>query len=75
MQMPIMDGLEATRRIRSIEHEEGRPHTRIVAMTANASEDAAASCFEAGMDDHVVKPFDADDLFARLEAVELRRAS
>jgi signal transduction histidine kinase/CheY-like chemotaxis protein len=54
-QMPIMDGYEATRRIRSKEAELG-VRIPIVAMTANASESDRGSCLEVGMDDYVVKP-------------------
>jgi len=55
MQMPVMDGLETTREIRSREQASGR-HMPIVAMTANAFEEDRRKCFEAGMDGYVVKP-------------------
>ena len=55
MQMPVMGGLEATRLIRSAEPTGHR--TPIVAMTANAMEADRQACLEAGMDDHVAKPF------------------
>jgi CheY-like chemotaxis protein len=55
MQMPIMDGLEATRAIRETESGTGG-HVAIVAMTANAFEEDRQSCFEAGMDGYVAKP-------------------
>ncbi|MFW6133041.1 MAG: response regulator, partial [Planctomycetota bacterium] len=54
MQMPQIDGLEATRRIRAAEAE-GR-HVPILAMTANAMPDAADACRDAGMDGYVAKP-------------------
>ncbi len=54
MQMPIMDGIEATRRIRA--KEQGTTRTPIVAMTANAMASDRALCFEAGMDEHLPKP-------------------
>ena len=61
MQMPNIDGLDATRRIREIpEHV----HTPIIAMTANAFVEDKARCMSAGMDDFLTKPFDPDDLFA-----------
>ena len=59
VQMPGMDGLEATRRIRR--HESGA-HTIIVAMTANASTADRKDCIEAGMDAHIGKPFDIDEV-------------
>jgi signal transduction histidine kinase/ActR/RegA family two-component response regulator/HAMP domain-containing protein len=62
MQMPNMDGLEATERIRARERETGRPRTPIVAMTANAQEVDRQRCLAAGMDDFIAKPFRADEL-------------
>jgi CheY-like chemotaxis protein len=55
MQMPVMDGLETTREIRSREQASGR-HIPIVAMTANAFEEDRRKCFEARMDGYGVKP-------------------
>jgi CheY-like chemotaxis protein len=57
MLMPVMGGLEATRRIRASEPA-GR-HTPIIAMTANAMEADRLACLDAGMDAHVAKPFNA----------------
>ncbi len=66
VQMPEMDGMEATRRIRGLSL---RNQPRIVAMTANAVEGDREACLEAGMDDYVAKP-------VRFEALEaaLRQA-
>jgi len=66
MQMPVMDGLEATRRIRSEEQSSGRQRVPIVAMTANAMQTDIDSCMEAGMDDFISKPFKPQDLQQRL---------
>ena len=63
MQMPDINGLEATRQIREIP---GYRQIPIIAMTANAFAEDKALCFEAGMSDFLVKPFDPDTLFATL---------
>jgi PAS domain S-box-containing protein len=63
MQMPTMDGLDATRRIRQMV---GREQVPIIAMTANAFSEDKARCFEAGMNDFLTKPFDPDAFFATL---------
>ncbi|MDO9283469.1 MAG: response regulator, partial [Aquabacterium sp.] len=62
MQMPVMDGLAATRALRA-RLGRGLP---IVAMTANAFGEDRAACLDAGMNDHVAKPVDAEDLYAAL---------
>ncbi len=64
-QMPVMDGFEATRRIRLIEGEGRR--TSIIATTAGALKGDRDNCIEAGMDDYVSKPIDLDELGAVLE--------
>ncbi|MDR2822071.1 MAG: response regulator [Acholeplasmatales bacterium] len=61
IQMPIMDGLEATRTIRSLE-ENSNTHIPIIAMTANAMQDDRIATKEAGMDDHLSKPFEIKEL-------------
>ncbi len=63
MQMPKIDGLEATRRIRRMP---GHERTPIIAMTANAFTEDRTRCLEAGMNDFLPKPFDPDTLFAML---------
>lgn len=63
MQMPDIDGLEATRRIRADPRFAGLP---IIAMTANASSSDRDSCLEAGMNDHVGKPIDIDTITAKI---------
>jgi CheY-like chemotaxis protein len=63
MQMPVMDGIEATRIIRSNPRFEALP---IIAMTANAMASDRILCLEAGMNDHIAKPIDPDQLFGVL---------
>ena len=64
MQMPVMDGLSATARIRSQPRWAALP---IVAMTANAMAQDRERCLLAGMNDHLAKPFDPPQLWAVLE--------
>lgn len=61
-QMPELDGFAATREIRDRERRQGRPRMPIVALTANAHESDRDRCFEAGMDEHLAKPFRAREL-------------
>ena len=63
VQMPEMDGLEATRRIRALPRHERTP---IVAMTANAFEDDRERCLAAGMDEFITKPISPPTLYATL---------
>jgi len=65
VQMPVMDGLEATRRIRTSEQTSGR-HVPIVAMTAHGMKGDRERCLDAGMDGYVAKPIRVKELFDAL---------
>ncbi len=71
MQMPGMDGLEATRAIRGLADA---VQPRIVAMTANVMRGDRECCLQAGMDDYIGKPIDADELAAALSRVQGRES-
>ena len=62
VQMPKLDGIEATKRIRAREAENGARRTTILALTANTLAEDRAACFDAGMDGFLVKPLDRDKL-------------
>ena len=65
-QMPVMDGLDATRALRKQERLHALPRTPVVALTANAMQEDREQCLSAGMDDHLPKPIDRDQLAAVL---------
>lgn len=69
VQMPDMDGLEASRRIRQAQAagvDGFAPGLRIVAYTTNVSPEERAACLSAGMDDHLGKPVSTDTIAAML---------
>jgi signal transduction histidine kinase/CheY-like chemotaxis protein len=66
MQMPHVDGLEATRYIRQAERT-GRKRVPIVAVTANARAEDRAACLAAGMDDYLAKPIRSDELVEKVK--------
>jgi CheY-like chemotaxis protein len=73
VQMPQLDGIETTRRIRS--HEAGQPGrpTPILALTANTLVEDRYACFEAGMDGFLIKPLDRDKLADALAGLAASR--
>lgn len=73
VQMPEMDGLTATRRIRDLEGVAGA-HIPIIAITANALKKDREECRAAGMDDYIGKPFQPDELYSKIESAVNRAA-
>jgi hemerythrin len=67
MQMPEMDGLEATRMIRALDIP-GAKTVPIIAMTANAFREDVVKCLDAGMNGHLGKPLDFDDVLNKLRS-------
>jgi len=65
VQMPVMDGLTATSRIRAREHATGG-HVPIIAVTAHALDQDRQRCLGAGMDEYLPKPIRSSDLFAAI---------
>ena len=65
IQMPVMDGYTATRQIRQLQNEE-LATIPIIAMTANAFEEDRIACIEAGMNDHISKPINIDQMMERI---------
>ena len=71
--MPVMDGLEATRRIRAMHDIPGAGQVPIVAMTANAFRENFEESFNAGMDAHLVKPIEPERLIMVMSDVMSRK--
>jgi signal transduction histidine kinase len=67
IQMPEMDGYEATRTIRSLVTDKRK--IPIMAMTANATPEEIAKCFESGVDEYISKPFVAEELLQKMAAI------
>jgi len=64
-QMPVIDGFEATGKIRNA--EESNKHTKIIAMTANAMTGDREKCLKVGMDDYISKPIDFEIMFKMID--------
>jgi PAS domain S-box-containing protein len=69
LHMPVMDGLEATRRIRALEREQGRAPVPIVALTASLYREDSEPCFAAGMNHFLPKPVKLERLAALLASL------
>ena len=67
IQMPEMDGYEATRTIRMLNGD--KKNTPIMAMTANATPEEINKCFESGMNEYISKPFVPEDLFNKMASL------
>lgn len=64
--MPVLDGLEAARQIRTLNRKDTK-EIPIISMTANAFAEDVQAALDAGMDDHVAKPMDMDILISAIE--------
>jgi signal transduction histidine kinase/CheY-like chemotaxis protein len=71
IQMPIMDGIEATKNIRKLEKENNRPTIKIMAVTAFALERDKEQCLNAGMDEFLSKPFKPNELLSLINKLDL----
>ncbi|MBI3701395.1 MAG: response regulator [Afipia sp.] len=71
VQMPKLDGIETTKKMRARETERSLRHTPVIALTANTLVDDRYACFEAGMDGFLVKPLDRDKLADALASVSI----
>ena len=69
VQMPVMNGYEATHAIRNLSN--GKANTPIIAMTANVMKEEVDRCYEAGMDDFIGKPFDTDELIQKIHKLKI----
>jgi CheY-like chemotaxis protein len=75
IQMPIMDGLTATRKIREIEASTTNTMTPIIALTANALSGDKETCLAAGMNDYISKPFQIETLVRKMNDLIQKRKS
>jgi CheY-like chemotaxis protein len=73
IQMPQLDGIEATKRIRAHEAATGGHHTPILSLTANTLLEDRYACFEAGMNGFLIKPLDRDKLEEALAGLAASR--
>lgn len=64
VQMPVMNGFDATRAIRNLDNE--KANTPIIAMTTNVLKEEVDLCYQAGMNDFIGKPFDTHELVQKI---------
>ena len=74
VRMPVMDGLQATREIRALDHPDAKS-IPIIAMTANVFDEDVERSMEAGMDAHLSKPVEPDVLYETMAWLILKRAA
>ena len=72
VQMPVMNGYEATKAIRELESDRKSPRIPVIAMTANTFEDDKKNAHEAGMDDHIGKPYQQEEMIRKVAAYALK---
>ena len=72
IQMPVMDGLEATRTLRQLDRPDAKS-IPVIAMSANAFSDDVAASLDAGMNAHISKPIELSALIRALEETKVRR--
>ena len=68
IQIPGMDGIETTQRMRALEQAKGQPRTPIIAVTAFALAGDREKCLKVGMDDYITKPYEPDELKQKMDA-------
>ena len=73
VQMPGMNGLEATRIIRDYEKQQGNPRTPIIGITAHALAGDRERCISAGMDNYIAKPFNPSEMKGILDGIAKKR--
>ena len=73
VQMPVMDGIEATARIRDPSSSVREHSIPIIAMTAHAMQGDKENCFEAGMDGYVSKPLNFEEMFGEIMRVIMEK--
>src|SRR5690606_9695024 len=67
LQMPVLDGISAIRRLRTFERAANAPRIPVIALSANAMTHQVAEALEAGADAHVAKPIDIEKLIATID--------